>query len=55
MPADRAAVYRCLVATLALCAVSYALFAAAARDHRHVVIMVRATPTLALASIEGRP
>jgi hypothetical protein len=55
MPADRAAIVRCLIAAAALCGFSLALFSAASRDHRQLVMVVRATPTPTLASIEGRP
>ena len=50
MPADRAAFLRCLIAIVALSAGSIALISAAYRDHRHVVVIVRATPTPAFAS-----
>jgi hypothetical protein len=59
MPADRAAMIRCLVALAVLCGVSLALFSAASRDHRQLTAVVRATPSQAvapaMASIEGRP
>jgi hypothetical protein len=55
MPADRAALIRCLVALAALSSGSIALLSAASRDNRHAVVIVRATPTPALASIAGQP
>ncbi len=55
MPADRATFIRGLVALVALSAGSVALISAASRDSRHVVVIVRATPTPALASIAGQP
>jgi hypothetical protein len=55
MPADRAAFLRCLIALVALSVGSVALISAASRDSRHIVVMVRATPTPALASIARQP
>jgi hypothetical protein len=52
MPADRAALIRCLIAIAALSSCSIALFAAASRDQRHIAAVVRATPTPALASVQ---
>lgn len=55
MPVDRAAALRCLIALVAFSATSIALFAAATRDQRNIVAVVRATPTPALASVSVRP
>ena len=53
MPADRATALRCLIALVALCAASLALLSAASRDNSRVVVVIRATPTPAYASIEA--
>lgn len=55
MPADRAALVRCLIALVAFCGASIALFAAASRDSGRTVVVIRATSTPALASIARQP
>jgi hypothetical protein len=54
MPADRAAAIRCLIAVAALFGGFVMALIGASHDLRQAVVIVRATSTPALASIEVR-